>query len=126
TADAPPPPPAAPTGVTATPGDAQVSLSWTASSGATSYSVKRGTVTGGPYTPVSPPNLSLTTYTDTGLTNGTQYFYVVTASNAAGESPNSTEVNATPTAPPLPPAAPSGVTATPGNAQVSLSWTASS
>ncbi|MCA1607668.1 MAG: hypothetical protein LC775_19875, partial [Acidobacteria bacterium] len=42
-------PPAAPTGLTATAGNAQVALSWTASSGATSYNVKRSTTSGGPY-----------------------------------------------------------------------------
>ena len=89
--------PPAPTNLTATPGNAQVSLSWTASTGATGYNVKRGTATGGPYTTVSPLNLSATTFTDTGLTNGTAYFYVVTATNSAGESSNSNQATATPT-----------------------------
>ena len=48
-------PPAAPTGVTATPGNGQVALSWTASAGATSYNVKRATVSGGPYAVVGTP-----------------------------------------------------------------------
>src|SRR5262249_57641229 len=87
---APPPP----TGLTATPGNAQVSLGWNASSGATSYNVKRSTVTGGPYTTVGSP--VGTSFTDTGLTNGTTYFYVVTAQNAGGESGNSTQARATP------------------------------
>jgi fibronectin type 3 domain-containing protein len=114
-------PPAAPTGLTATPGNAQVTLSWTASTGATSYNVKRATVSGGPYTTVASP--TSTTFTDTALTNGTTYYYVVTARNGGGESGNSTEASATPQAPA--PAAPTGLTATPGNAQVALSWTAS-
>jgi cellulose 1,4-beta-cellobiosidase len=114
--------PQPPTGVTATAGNAQVSLGWTASSGATSYNVKRSTVTGGPYTTVG--STGGTTFTNTGLTNGTTYFYVVTAQNASGESGSSSEVNATPQAPV--PQPPTGVTATPGNAQVSLGWTASS
>ena len=42
------PPPGAPSGLTATPGDGQVTLGWTAVSGATSYTVKRATVAGGP------------------------------------------------------------------------------
>src|SRR5450432_2455366 len=93
----PPPPtvPSAPIGVTAPPGNAQVSLSWNASSGATSYHVKRATVTGGPYTTVASP--TATNDADTGRTNGTTYFYVVSAVNAAGESANSTQVSATPT-----------------------------
>src|SRR4029453_3870617 len=80
--------PAAPTGLTAAPGNAQVSLSWTASSGATGYNVKRATVSGGPYTTVNPTPIAATSYTDTPLTNGTTYYYVVTAVNASGESGN--------------------------------------
>jgi glycosyl hydrolase family 44/fibronectin type III domain protein len=87
--------PAAPTGVTATAGTSQVALSWTASSGATSYHVKRSAVTGGPYTQVGVP--STNSYTDTGLTGGTAYYYVVSALNSYGESANSTQASATPT-----------------------------
>jgi hypothetical protein len=71
-----------------------VSLSWNASAGATSYNVKRGTASGGPYTTVSSP--TTTSYTDTGLTNGTTYYYVVTAVNSYGESASSSEVSAKP------------------------------
>ncbi|WP_254450626.1 glycoside hydrolase family 6 protein [Cohnella herbarum] len=117
--------PAAPTGVVATAGNAQVALSWTASSGATSYTVKRATTSGGPYTNVA-TGLTATSYTNTGLTNGTAYYYVVSAVNSAGESANSTQVSATPISAPTVPAAPTGVVATAGNAQVALSWTASS
>ena len=96
---------------------------WTASAGATSYRVKRATTNGGPYTQVSAP--AATNFTDSGLTNGTAYFYVVSAVNSAGESANSSQANATPVAPLSPPAAPTGLQATAGNAQVSLTWTAS-
>src|ERR1700689_567731 len=89
--------PPAPTGLIATAGNAQVSLSWTASSGATSYHVKRSTTTDSGYTQVGAPTTA--SYTDTGLTNGIQYFYVVSAVNSAGESANSAQVNATPAAP---------------------------
>jgi fibronectin type 3 domain-containing protein len=116
--------PPVPVGLMATAGNAQVSLSWTASNGATLYYVKRSTTSGGPYAQISAP--SATSYTDTGLTNGTKYFYVVSAYNSAGQSANSSEVSATPTAPATPPAAPANLQATAGNAQVSLSWTASS
>jgi fibronectin type 3 domain-containing protein len=115
--------PPVPSGLQATAGDTQISLAWSASSGASSYNVKRSTTSGGPYTTVgSPIN---TSFTNTGLVDGTKYFYVVSAVNSAGESANSAEVNATPAAPVAPPAAPSGLTASPGNAQVILSWTAS-
>ena len=89
-------PPAAPTGLQATGGDAQVSLSWTASTGTTNYHVKRGTISGGPYTQIAAP--TVTSFTDTGLTNGVTYYYVVSALNTAGESANSTQTSATPAA----------------------------
>ncbi|MFC5470741.1 glycoside hydrolase family 9 protein [Cohnella suwonensis] len=116
--------PAAPTGVTATAGNAQVALSWTASGGATSYTVKRATTSGGPYTNAA-TEVMATSYTNTGLTNGTTYYYVVSAVNSVGESSNSTQTSATPAAP-QPPVAPTGLTATAGNAQAVLNWTASS
>lgn len=112
--------PATPTGVAATAGNAQVTVTWTASSGATSYHVKRSTTSGGPYTTIASP--ATTSYTDTSVANGTPYYYVVSAVNSAGESANSSEVTATPVAPP---AAPTGLQAVAGNAQVVLSWTGS-
>jgi hypothetical protein len=115
--------PAAPANLSATAGNQQASLTWTASGGATSYNVKRGTASGGPYTTVGSP--AGTTYADTSLTNGTAYYYVVTAVNATGESGNSNQATATPKAPPAAPAAPLNLTATGGNQQVSLAWTAS-
>ena len=89
--------PAAPTGVTATAGNAQVSLSWAASGGATSYSVRRSITSGSGYALVA-NGLVTTSYTDTGLVNGTAYYYVVTASTStpAAESGYSAEVSATP------------------------------
>ena len=113
--------PAVPTDLMATAGNAQVSLNWNASSGATSYNLKRSTTTGGPYTQISSP--SSTTFTDTGLTNGTKYFYVVSASNSAGQSANSAEVSVTPAI--AAPATPTGLAATAGNAQITLTWNAS-
>ncbi len=109
-----------PTGLTATPGSKQAGLSWAASSGAASYNVKRSLTSGGPYTTVA--NTAGPSYTDTGLTNDTTYYYVVSGVNAGGESANSAEANATPVGPPD---APTGLAATAGNAQVGLSWTAS-
>jgi len=87
-------PPTAPTSLTASAGNAQVSLSWGAVTGAVSYNVKRSLVSGGPYAFVT--NTSATSFTDTGLTNGTAYYYVVTALNAATESLDSSPNAATP------------------------------
>ncbi len=92
-------PPSAPTGLTATAGNGQVSLTWNASAGATSYTVKRATVSGGPYGTIA-GNLTTTAHTDTGLANGTTYYYVVSAVNAYGESANSGETIATPSGSP--------------------------
>ena len=115
--------PAAPTGLVATAGNAQVSLSWVASTGATSYTVKRATTSGGPYTNVATA-VTNTSYVDTALTNGTTYYYVVSATNAAGSSVNSAQVSVVPASLVTVPAAPTGLVATAGDAQVSLSWAA--
>ncbi len=114
--------PGAPTGVTATPANAKVSLAWTASSRATSYTVKRATTSGGPYTTVTGgAAVTGTAFTNTGLTNDTTYYYIVTATNSAGTSLNSAEVNATPV---FLPQSPTGVTVAAGNSSVALNWNA--
>jgi fibronectin type 3 domain-containing protein len=114
--------PSVPTGLMAVPGNAQVTLNWNASSGAATYYIKRSTTAGAE---AQIATSTSTSYTDTGLTNGTKYFYVVSAYNSYGQSANSAEVNVTPAAPATPPAAPTGLQATAGNAQVTLSWSAS-
>jgi hypothetical protein len=91
----PPPTPSTPSGLGATAGNASVALAWTASSGATSYNVYRVTTSGGEgTTPVA--TTASTSYTDTGLTNGTKYFYKVSATNGGGTSAQSSEASATP------------------------------
>ncbi len=127
TVGAPPPPqpPDPPTGLAATAGDARVTLNWNASAGATSYNVKRATGNpAGPYTTIA-SGVTATTYTDTGVINGTTYYYVVTAVNDAGESASSTYVGATPQQPVAPPA-PTNLQATAGKRQIKLAWSASS
>ncbi len=125
--------PPAPAGLMATAGNAQASLTWSESSGATSYAVKRSTTSGGPYAQVI--SVASPSFTDTTVTNGTTYYYVVSALDSAGESANSSQVTATPAAAPstpptTPPAAapatPTGLNAAASNAMVSLSWSASS
>jgi xyloglucan-specific exo-beta-1,4-glucanase len=89
--------PPAPTGLTATAGNAQVALSWAASSGATSYNVLRSTVSGSGYATVT-TGVATTSYTNTGLTNGTAYYFVVQAVSSGGTSGNSNQASATPAA----------------------------
>ncbi|HEU5395998.1 MAG TPA: discoidin domain-containing protein, partial [Verrucomicrobiae bacterium] len=86
--------PGAPTNLTASAGNAQVALAWSASAGATGYNVKRSLTSGGGYTTVA--NLASTGFVDAGLANGTAYYYVVSATNAYGESVNSPEAVARP------------------------------
>ena len=117
--------PAAPTGLTATAGDATVALSWTASPTATSYKVEQST-DGTTFTASTPATATGTTVTVTGLTNGQQYHFKVTATNSVGDSATASNVvTATPVAAQTVPAAPTGLTATAGDATVALSWTAS-
>ena len=84
---------AAPTGVTAKPGQGQVALNWSASSGASSYNVKRSGTSGGPYALIV--STGSTSYTDEGLASGT-YYYVISSVGSSGESVNSVEVTGTP------------------------------
>jgi predicted phage tail protein len=115
-------PPATPTGVTATAPAAPsnggyVDLSWSANGEAdlAGHAVYRSTTSGGPYVKVA--SASVAFYRDSGLSNGTSYYYVVTSLDAAGnESPRSAQVSATPTDTRAPvasavAAAPSGTTA---------------
>lgn len=86
--------PTAPAGLTATPSPTQISLSWTASSGATTYNVYRGTTAGGESTTALATAISATTYADSTATAGTTYYYEVKAVNAAGTSTASNEASA--------------------------------
>ncbi len=95
------PPPDRPTQVAGFGGDTQASLIWTASTGAASYTVQRATTAGGPYATVA-SGLSSTLHTQTGLTNGTTYHYVVLAVNTNGTSAPSVPVSVTPAPPTLP------------------------
>lgn len=94
-----PPAPSAPTNLTAAGGNAEVTLNWNASAGAATYGVKQATVSGGPYSVVA-SDVTSTSYVDDSVTNGTTYYYVVSAVNAGGESADSNEASATPASPP--------------------------
>jgi HD-GYP domain-containing protein (c-di-GMP phosphodiesterase class II)/predicted phage tail protein len=117
--------PTAPTGVTATSGDSVATVSWTGPSsdgGAPVVSYLITPYLGGVALTPSSFNASTTTETFVGLTDGATYTFTVTAINADGDSPTSA-----PSGPVIPagvPSAPTGVIGTPGNDQVSLSWTA--
>ena len=89
--------PASPTNLTATGGNTKVDLSWDAVEGATSYIVKRSLTPGGPYETIT--TTSAITYTDSNVTNGITYYYVVTALVNNVESNPSNEASATPIAP---------------------------
>ncbi len=114
------PPPAAPTGVTATAGNRRATIAWTAVPGADSHNIYWSTTTG--VTPANGTKITGATnpYTHTGLTNGTTYYYVATAVKDGRESAASPQANCTPSGP----AAPTGVIVTPGNGQMTISWTA--
>jgi hypothetical protein len=90
--------PSAPTGLTATAGNAKVSLSWAAPSGAASYNVYRGTTSGGEGSAPVATGITTTSYANTGLTNGSAYYYKVAAVNSGGTSGMSNEAGATPQA----------------------------
>lgn len=94
--------PVAPTGVGATAGDAQVTISWSAVTDATSYNLYWSTTPG--VTKATGTKISGATspYIHSGLSNGTIYYYVVTAVNSAGESAESSIVSASPLASPAP------------------------
>lgn len=122
-----PSPPAPPIDLVATPGTGLVSLSWSASAGATSYNVKRGTTSGGAYQTIA-TSVTDTPFSDASVIGGTPYYYVVSAvGSITGEGGNSNEASATPKpSVAIPPPPPTQLTVISGNAQSTLSWSASS
>jgi beta-glucanase (GH16 family) len=86
-----PGPPATPTGLSASPGNAKAYLSWDDSNSAgTVYRVKRATTSGGPYTTIA--TVGANNYTDNTVANCSTYYYVVAATNSLGATPDSDEV----------------------------------
>ncbi len=88
----------APTGVVATPGNGQVTLSWSGVTGATSYNIYWSTSSG--VTTINGTKITNAPnpYTHTGRTNGTTYYYIVTAVTPSGDGDASAQVSATPVA----------------------------
>ena len=118
--------------VTVTAGDAQVSISWDSMAGTVSYNLYMATVSGVDSTNYSQLSggarqLNVTSpYTLTGLTNGTTYYFVITAVDSNGdETIASAEVSATPGVQTAP-NAPTGVIALSSDSSVNISWGSSS
>ncbi|PKM47783.1 MAG: hypothetical protein CVV03_01820 [Firmicutes bacterium HGW-Firmicutes-8] len=122
-------PPSTPTDLTAeVAGSSQINLTWTVVTGAT-YNVYRADSGEGDYTKINTTTVTTNSYSNTGLSPSTTYYYKVSAVNATGESAASTAVNATTdaAAPGTPsiPSAPSGLAAAAaGSSQINLTWTA--
>ena len=115
--------PAAPASLVATAGNGQISLFWTAPPGSTTFNIYYSTskgVTKSTGTKIS--GVLFPIFALSGLTDGQTYYIVVTAVNSAGESAISNEASAEPVA--AVPGVPTGVTATPNNQQVTLTWNA--
>jgi fibronectin type 3 domain-containing protein len=119
-----PPLPAAPSGLTAAAGDGKVTLKWTASSTANVYYWLDSRPAGGTWQRAVYPIGTCCSFVYSGLADGTTYEFRLEATNVAGDSAPSNTASAKPM-PPLP-AAPNGLTATAGDGQVTLKWTASS
>ncbi len=110
-----------PTSITAVPSNSVISMSWTApantgGSTASSYKIYRGTSA---TTLLFLASVTLTSYQDTGLTNGQIYFYKISSVNSVGEGAQSSAVGATPFSTP---SVPLSLTGTSGNGGVSLDW----
>ncbi|MGE7053133.1 S-layer homology domain-containing protein [Paenibacillus glucanolyticus] len=106
-------PPGTPTGLTATAGNEQVELSWSGVPGTVTYSVYGGTASGVyDSTPIATVDGSKTSYTATGLTNETTYYFAVMASNESGYSGYSNEASATPRTGSTPPNSSGGTPST--------------
>src|SRR4029079_11314665 len=89
--------PGDPSNLTGVPGSGNVALSWTASTGATSYNVYRGRACDvEATTPIA--TVTSPSYTDTTVTNGTLYFYEVAATNSVGISGDTNQITMTPMA----------------------------
>jgi hypothetical protein len=111
------PAPPAPTNLTASGTNLLINLKWNSVSGATSYNLKRGTINSGPY-PTLFSGLTATNYADANVTNAVNYFYIVTATGAGGESTNSLQASAVP----LPSNQPTNIMMQTGAGQMQLSW----
>jgi pectin methylesterase-like acyl-CoA thioesterase len=110
--------------IAAAPGNGAATITWNTVTDATYYTVKSYSVTDSVYQVIfTSDSPTVTSYTYSGLTNGTTYYFVVTASNSHGESDPSNIAEVTPAAEGTAPVAPS-VSATAGGTTATLSWNA--
>ncbi|MFB9751156.1 fibronectin type III domain-containing protein [Paenibacillus hodogayensis] len=114
------PAPGAPVLHSATAGNGQATLTWNLVNGATGYRVFQSNTPGTYGAELGSVSGSVYSYSATGLTNGTTYYFTVKATNAGGDSPASNEVSATPQVPA--PGAPILQSATAGDGQATLTW----
>jgi fibronectin type 3 domain-containing protein len=118
-------PPAAPTGLTATPTTGTVTLDWNDNTEGDlyGYDIYRSTTPGGQTSRLNLVRSKTSAYTDTAVAGTRTYYYVVTAVDTNfNSSPDSFEVSATVPPDSTPPAAPSGLSAIAGDGTVSLDW----
>ena len=85
-----------PLNLTAVEGNGRVTLDWQIVHGSNFYSIYRELSPGVTKSSAPLTFVSVAGYLDGGLTNGTTYYYVVTATDSSGESNESNEVSATP------------------------------
>jgi len=97
-----------------------IPLAWDPVPGASGYVVRRATVSGGPYTDLA-TGLSSPAFTDTTVSPGTTYFYVVAALGPGGASGNSGQLTATPA---VLPTVPAGLSVTTAYRYAFLTWNA--
>jgi len=107
----------APTNLVVTGTNLLINLNWNSVAGANTYNLKRGTTNGGTY-PTVFSGLTATNYADANVTNAVNYFYVVSAVGAGGESSNSLQA----TAAPLPSNQPTNIVMQSGGGQLQISW----
>jgi len=107
----------APTNFTGTASNLLINLNWNPVLGANDYNLQRGTSDGGPYSVIQ-SGLSTTNYSDSNVMPGTNYYYVVTADGAGGESSNSLQVAIAP----LPSNQPTNLVMQFSNGQMQLGW----
>jgi cellulose 1,4-beta-cellobiosidase len=107
--------PAKPVGVTGSAGNGTATPTWPAASNAGSYNVKRSAISGGSYALLA--NVSSLAFTNTGLANGTRYYFVISGTNSVGEGANSDEVGVRPISD-----TPASLNVSPNTGQIQIGW----